>query len=1150
MTRPCLLALLLAATCAVPSFAAEICDFTRQPVHLAYGGWHDGVTLAAGATQVRANGRGGLLVVKSLDLSAAAEEVPALTLRLAAGNAESSLQLRLIDVDGHQGAWDFPLGALPAGQPVTIVAAGGATLGKPAHGQGRLNLKAIRQCHLQGSWLSGGVTAVDVLRLATVPAAATPAAETGDQAIGKSMVVQDFTKDGLPYSYVKWQGHTALKGGVTTIDAPSGQGGALAARKLDVRGHEQDTLALTLRARTGNTLAELKVTLKDSAMHEASWLFDLSRVTVGETARLVARDTASLAMGGDGPFDFGALRELHVIGNWNDGQKVALDLLSLETVPPTAEMEQTRRQAAEGAAQAAVAALPPLHLIEDIKPMARGEQSPRLTGVCLVAPDVLALTIEAGTVTRGAVVDYAPAPGDRIEARDGGQTSILRRGGKEIGEVVGSGERRQVVTFASYHGDVLQTEVADHAESFTLTSADDPAYADATHPTAVHRKSKPTDYLGGASSLPTRHVLFLRLPRPLSEGRTYDIDCGSLNVREPRTRFVNDTRRTRSLAVHTTQIGYRAEDPFKRGYLSIWLGPSTWSGAGGAFSYPAGLKFQLLDDATGAEVFSGPVEMAKRATDIETMFRDGNYNGTDVLRMDFSSFAAPGRYRLHVDGVGCGYPFAIGGETWSHAFRVQMRGFYNQRSGIALGPPYTDFVKPRDHHPDDGVPIFRTRWAQTIWSGVNENIWNELKAQATDERVTNGWGGYMDAGDWNPRRVSHMRATLAQLEIADLFPDFVANLKLNIPQDYKVPDLFNEALFEIDCFRRMQTADGGIGYGLETSGDPLVYGVSWHTKVLPVYEAAPDAGNSWFYAAVAARAARLLRRYDAALAEVYAASAGKAMTWAEADFARQCREKGKSAADLDWSVRDSRNLAALEMLRLTGDKHWHDLFMENTVLKADHPNLFVWGRAVQCDAAFAYAIADPRLTDPTVRARAVQGLEALAKFGIRYADGNAFDIVSLEKGRPMFMGFYSTPWCGRMALRAYHVTGNKAYLALGVRACQFSSGANPDNLVFTTGLGANPVRNALKLDAQSTGQPVPEGITVYGIEDHVNFPSTWSYWILGAIDSVMSPKYQQWPLTESYTDTVFFIAQNEFTTDIWDESTWTWGYLAGRPAGG
>jgi hypothetical protein len=118
----------------------------------------------------------------------------------------------------------------------------------------------------------------------------------------------------------------------------------------------------------------------------------------------------------------------------------------------------------------------------------------------------------------------------------------------------------------------------------------------------------------------------------------------------------------------------------------------------------------------------------------------------------------------------------------------------------------------------------------------------------------------------------------------------------------------------------MQTADGGIGYGLETDGDPSGATVSWHTKVLPVYVAAPDAGNSWSYAAVAARAARLLKRYDATLAQVYADSAGQAMAYAEREFARQCKDKGVAAAELKWEVRDARNLAAIEMLRLTGEK--------------------------------------------------------------------------------------------------------------------------------------------------------------------------------------------------------------------------------------
>ena len=1132
--------------------AVDVCDFSKLAPTLAYADWKGCVRQERGFASVRAQGRGGLLIVKSMNLSPMKEDVLAISVRVDPANQDPSLQVRLIDSNGNQGVWDFNIAGLPRGQEVTVVAARNFSLENPTRHKGILDLSRIRQCHVQGSWLSSGITAVDLVRITTDKG---HIFQTGssEQArlinISQPVVVHDFTKIGLPFGYVDWKDRGVFKSGCTAVDAPTGQGGAASGMKYDLTDHGQDTLALTVRVRDGNTLKGIVAEFVDSAKHDCKWFFDISKATPGASVRILAQDDASLDCPSEGGgLDLANITSLNINGNWSADQKVALDLLQLETVAPTQEMEALRILSAETAAEAAVSSLPPLRLMDDIQPQPRTAQSPRVTLVCLVAPDILAVTIESGKVTRGKVIDYVASPSDEIEQRDNGTTSILKRKGMEVGELLGTGAKRQVVTWASYSGDVLQTELADHADSFSILCTSDPAYQSAKHPVSVNLKSKPTDYLGGQTSLPTRHVLFLRLPSPLKEGRTYSIDCGNLNVLNPHISFVNDTRKTLSLAIHTSQIGYRADDPFKRGYLSIWLGPSTWSGADGSYQYPSGLKFRLLEDVTGTEVYSGPVEIAKRSTDLEFMFKDQNFNGTDVLRADFSTFSKPGKYRLYVDGVGCGYPFVIGQSTWVQAFRTQMRGFYNQRSGIALGPPFTKFVKPRDHHPDDGVPIIKSNWSVPIWREVGESeLQQGLRRESTGDRVSNGWGGYMDAGDWNPRRVSHMRATMAQLEIADLFPEFVSKLKTNIPEDYKVPDVLNEALFEIDCYRRMQTPEGGIGYGLETVGDPSVYGVSWHTKVLPVYRAAPDPGNSWFYAGVAARAARLLKRYDAKLAAVYSHSAARAMVWAEADFARQCTATGKTAADLVWTIRDSRNLAAIEMLRLTGDKRWHDLFLENTVLTSNHPNLFMWGKAVQSDVAFAYAIADKKLTDPVLRARAIEGLEAQAKLGVTYSNGNAFDIVSNDKGRPMFMGFFSTPWGGRVALRAYHLTGKKEYLTLGLRACQFSSGANPDNLVFTTGLGANPIKNALKLDAQSTGQPVPEGITVYGIEDHVNYPSSWSYWILGEIDRVMSPKYLQWPLTESYTDTVFFIAQNEFTTDIWDESTWTWGYLAGRP---
>ena len=92
---------------AVSAFAGEVYDFTRQPVHLAYADWQESVKQEGGATKIRANGRGGVLAATSLDLSAEHSAVLALTLKIAETNRASSLQVRLLDIAGGQGAGNF-----------------------------------------------------------------------------------------------------------------------------------------------------------------------------------------------------------------------------------------------------------------------------------------------------------------------------------------------------------------------------------------------------------------------------------------------------------------------------------------------------------------------------------------------------------------------------------------------------------------------------------------------------------------------------------------------------------------------------------------------------------------------------------------------------------------------------------------------------------------------------------------------------------------------------------------------------------------------------------------------------------------------------------------------------------------------------------
>ena len=150
----------------------------------------------------------------------------------------------------------------------------------------------------------------------------------------------------------------------------------------------------------------------------------------------------------------------------------------------------------------------------------------------------------------------------------------------------------------------------------------------------------------------------------------------------------------------------------------------------------------------------------------------------EVARLDFSSFKTPGRYRVVVEGIGSSYPFEIGPDVWQRAFTIQMRGLLNNRSGIKLGPPYTTFQKPPDMVPADGYQVFKSNYRAVEKGGEN---YAAIKAGSTGEKLMQAWGGYHDAGDWNPRRVTHMKVNMASLELFDMFPKYFGALKLNLP---------------------------------------------------------------------------------------------------------------------------------------------------------------------------------------------------------------------------------------------------------------------------------------------------------------------------------------------------------------------------------
>jgi endoglucanase len=471
-----------------------------------------------------------------------------------------------------------------------------------------------------------------------------------------------------------------------------------------------------------------------------------------------------------------------------------------------------------------------------------------------------------------------------------------------------------------------------------------------------------------------------------------------------------------------------------------------------------------------------------------------------------------------------------------------MKGHFNHRSGIPMLPPYTDFVRPRSFHPADGIKIYQSTCSLlNSGNGLNamgtdtDNFGN-LVAGKTDDLVPEAWGGTMDAGDWD-RRINHLLTPRLYLELVEMNPEYFRNLCLYIPEsENDLPDVVDEALYGLDIYRRMQLPEGGIRGGVESAEHPAEGTTSWQ-EVNTVLAYAPDHWSSYLYTGVAARAAFVLKMLGKnGRATIWEESAVKAMEWAEGEYEKwvnstdyvNVRERAKRVVPVE------RNLAAVELFRLTEDERWHKVYLATV----EHS---------RNDAIFIYARLDESLVDRKIQQEAVSDLIAEADQIVGFSRKSAYGITTGRPGRALgsWAATYTIP-AEPILVRAHYISGDPVYLKTILRSALYSAGANPMNLCLTTGLGSNCVQNALHEDSRHTGQLAPIGISVFGPSEltlNLEEGSNLEY----KLKKECTPDIREWPSAESYFDIFWFVSQNEYVIDRpLGQTAYIWGYLASR----
>ena len=752
-------------------------------------------------------------------------------------------------------------------------------------------------------------------------------------------------------------------------------------------------------------------------------------------------------------------------------------------------------------------------------------KEPRICGISLVAENILLLTVQQGAVEGGVQVPYTPQPGEHLEpARDIPALVYIVKDGKRIGVKVEDHQKGTMrFPFESLVGQELNTKIADARDTY---------HVNGVRPLKVYRKTKPNNIVDPCGGYTFRHCIYLVCDTVFRPGTEIEVTIlpGIFEQERLTVHMVPET--LLSEAVHATQLGYRPDDPSKKAYLSQWMG------LGGGVSYDNIKKFYIVNERN-ERVFTGDIVLNHTGETVPIGAEEIS-SFCPVYEMDFSDFGEKGTFRVMVPELGCSFPFSIGNEkTWADGFRASMNALYCQRSGIVTGKPYTQFERPRCYHPDDGKIVYQSNCSLFESGnglncyGTDTNNFGNLVRKATDEVVENAWGGYFDACDWD-RRIQHLEASKLHTELYLMFPTYFGKFQLSIPESGNgIPDVLNEALYNLAFYKRLQLADGGIRGGIEAEEHPILGQCGWQ-DTWKAYAYAPDFWSSYYYASAAARMAYALSGPAPQVASEYRKSAESAFAYAEKTYLAARESEGhKWTREARETVVLEREKAACDLFRLTLETQYEMLYLS---IRNDK----------SYEADFVYCTLPNGIGDERVKRGCRQAIIDAAEQALINGEKLPYRLTSEDIAADYAGGWghFCTVPRNTQLIRAHYLTGDVRYLKAAIAAEDFAVGANPENLCFTTGVGMRYPQNMLHHDSRMTGQKAPVGITICGPHDF-NHPDDAIPKLLRA--DFMWPGAYSWPSFESYLDIYRHPCMTEYTVqESIGPNAYQWGYFAAR----
>jgi endoglucanase len=458
----------------------------------------------------------------------------------------------------------------------------------------------------------------------------------------------------------------------------------------------------------------------------------------------------------------------------------------------------------------------------------------------------------------------------------------------------------------------------------------------------------------------------------------------------------------------------------------------------------AGANVQLIDASTGTVVAT---YTASTPLQIDT------YSGDGYALVDFSSFTTAGDYYLYLPASNVrSYTFRISDDVYNVVGAASVKAYYFQRCNHDKALPFAS--ESLVGYPGNG--------GQWVDGACHATDWD---AGAGPGSANNGLldvhGGWHDAGDY--QKTLWGRGVPQLLFAYEVSPGAWKDGQLNIPESANgIPDILDEARWELDFYLRMQRPDGHFMTSTKGNNPSVTSPPSASDEGRVYFDCTSPSGNGWSGGGVTigvatgnavlalAHAAIVFRAIgQVSLGNGYAAAATRGWNWLNSYTATGSEKDLKAAAASAIFRMDATQSTA---------KAFADAFPWDT-WDGMIPNTITPGEGTISTGAWHYLLnsAGTASVKAKIQTGVQQGLvdpafTADGPYGGMFGNsGNGWDWSWGSNRNQAFYGV-NLFMAVRQGILGSHTQAE--ILALAERHVHYMLGLNPLNMVYMTNMAA------------------------------------------------------------------------------------------------